>query len=125
MFVLMIARRPLALVSDHPPTPARAAGLDRFSYWRGASGRRYLFSVVPTEALADFRSVVAIFAEAGADGRFLGRVLFGIDAAGSAEAKRPEPRPGHHVLVHFMALTDADRRRLIDDLTAAPVRLAA
>src|SRR5258708_4069122 len=63
----------LAILSDDPPEPARNAGFgDRFRYWRGASGRRYLFSLVPADALPDFRSVVVMVAEHLADGRLIG-----------------------------------------------------
>jgi hypothetical protein len=114
----------LALLSDDPPEPARNAGFgDRFRYWRGASGRRYLFSLVPADALPDFRSVVVMIAERLADGRLVGRALIDVGEAGCREALRFTP--GETPFVHFLALTRDARRRLIEDLAAAPIRLAA
>ena len=111
----------LAIPSDAAPKPARRAGLDgQFRYWRGASGRRYLFSLIPPESLADFRDVVVIFAEPEGD-RLLCRALF---AAGAEPAARP-PLPGEIVLVHLLAATEAGRRRVVADLTAPRLGLAA
>jgi hypothetical protein len=43
------------------PRTARSIGLgDRFRYWRGASGRRYLFSLMPADVLDDLHNVVLI-----------------------------------------------------------------
>jgi hypothetical protein len=122
MFVLMIGA--LALLSDDPPEPALDAGYgDRFRYWRGASGRRYLFSLVPADALADFSSVVVMVAERRADGRLIGRALVDVGEAGYRYPVRFTP--SETPFVHFMALSRDARRRLIEDLAAAPVRLAA
>jgi hypothetical protein len=114
----------LALLSDDPPEPALDAGYgDRFRYWRGASGRRYLFSLVPAEALFDFRSVVVMVAERRADSRLIGRALIDVDEGGCRDPVRFTP--GEAPFVHFLALSREARRRLIEDLRAAPVRLAA
>ena len=79
----------LALLSDDPPWPALDAGYgDRFRYWRGASGRRYLFSLVPAEALFDFRSVVVMVAERQADSRLVGRALIDVDEGGCRDPVR-------------------------------------
>jgi len=103
----------LAIPSDDAPKPARRAGLDgQFRYWRGASGRRYLFSLIPPESLADFRDVVVIFAEPEGD-RLLCRALF----TAGAEPAAP-PAAGEIVLVHLLAATEAGRRRIVADLTA-------
>lgn len=114
----------LALPSDDPPEPARDAGYgDQFRYWRGASGRRYLFSLVPNEALADFRFVVVMLAERMADGRLIGRSLIEVDGAGWADPNRPAA--GEIAFVHFLAATREARQKVIEDLAAVPVRLAA
>ena len=61
MFVLMVAVVP-PLLSDAPKLAERAGFGDRFRYWRGRSGRRYLFTAVPPDDLDDFRSAVVILA---------------------------------------------------------------
>ena len=116
----------LSLLSENAPEPARHAGYGyRFRYWRGASGRRYLFSAVPSEALADFRSVVVIHAEPVAEGRLRARALFIVGADGQTDVPMPKRVPGDKVFVHFLAATEAERAQLVEDLAAAPLRLAA
>src|SRR4051794_22793584 len=100
----------LALPSDDPPEPALDAGYgDRIRYWRGASGRRYLFSLVPAEALFDFRSVVVMVAERCADGGLVGRALIDVDEGGCRDG--PRLVPGHAPFVHFLAPSREARRR--------------
>jgi hypothetical protein len=54
---------PLVLLSERPPEVPMRAGLgDRFRYIRGISGRRYLFTHIEPDELADFRSAVVILA---------------------------------------------------------------
>src|SRR5690242_1712853 len=106
----MIGR--LALLPDDPPVPVRDAGFgDRFRYWRGVSGRRYLFSLVPADALGDFRSVVVLVAGHLADGRLVGRTLIDIGDAGCREPLRLNP--GEKPFVHFLAAAGDARRRVI------------
>jgi len=108
----MVAGSP-HLLYDEKPDFAELAGLgDRFRYWRGISGRRYLFTLVPVEALGDFPHAVGMLAERVADGRLAAREVFDIPAGGPA----PRP-PGNAVaLVHLLAVTEAERRSVIDDL---------
>lgn len=115
---------PLPLLSDAVPVLARRAGLDnRFSYWQGQSGQRYLFSAVPFDALADFRSSVAILAEPTNDGRFIAWSAATIDKAGYLhlldDAWPVGAAAGTLAFVHFLAETDADRQSLVDDLFPA------
>ena len=71
------------LLSDRPPEIPQKAGLgDRFHYFRGRSGRRYLFTAVSGEALADFRSVVAILAEPAPSGGLAAHAVVTVDARG-------------------------------------------
>jgi hypothetical protein len=124
----MVAVAPPVL-SHQTPDLARRAGLgDRFFYWRGVSGRRYLFSAVPAESLADFRSAVVILAEPAGDGRLAAAAIVVLDARGrptEGEAWPPVLPHRTRALVHFLAATDADRRRLVSDLTASAFKLAA
>ena len=60
------------ILSDRPPQVPQRAGLGgRFHYFRGCSGRRYLFSSVPAETLADYRSAVVVLAESTRAGRLV------------------------------------------------------
>ncbi len=118
------------LLSDHPPELPQKAGLgDRFHYFRGRSGRRYLFSVVPDEALADFRNAVAILAEPVGRGRLSARTIVALDACGRpALGDGPWPPllpPGTLGLVHLLAASERDRSGIVADLAAMPLRLAA
>ncbi|HWB49864.1 MAG TPA: hypothetical protein VG651_12200, partial [Stellaceae bacterium] len=62
------------LLSDQPPEVPQRVGLgDRFHYFRGLSGRRYLFTAVDRRDLPDFRSAVALVAEPAAEGRLAAR----------------------------------------------------
>lgn len=120
MFVLMVAEL-LPILSDAAPGLARRAELgDRFRYWRGCSGARYLFSAVPFEALADFRRVAAIIAEPTADGAFLAWSVAIIDSTGhlaALDAAWPTCAPtGSIVFVHFLAESDAELEKLLGDL---------
>jgi hypothetical protein len=133
MFVLMVAEL-LPILSDATPGLARRAELgDRFRYWRGRSGARYLFSMVTFEALADFRRVATILAEPTADGGFLAWSAAIIDSAGrvdALDAAWPASAPeGSVVFVHFLAESDAELEALLGDLfspePAAELRLAA
>lgn len=120
------------LLSDRPPELPQKAGLGgRFHYFRGRSGRRYLFSVVPDEALGDFRHVVAILAVPAASQRLAATAIVTLDACGrpsAGDGPWPPALPhGAVCLVHLLATTERDRESLVADLApvAAPMRLAA
>lgn len=125
----MVAVAP-PLLSDQPPEVPRRAGLgDRFHYFRGVSGRRYLFSAVRPAELRDFRSAVVILARRIAGGRLAVCSVSVLDSlgrpsAGSRFGLRAIPSDTV-ALVHLLAESDADRRDLIADLVALPEALAA
>jgi len=111
----------LPILSDAATGLSRRAELgDRFRFWRGRSGARYLFSVVPFEALADFRGVAAIVAEPTADGAFLAWSAAIIDSTGrlnTLDAAWPDRTPtGSIVFVHFLAENEAELEALLGDL---------
>jgi hypothetical protein len=125
---------PLPALSDPVLGLARRAELgDRFRYWRGSSGARYLFSAVPFAALADFRSAAAILAEPTADGRYLAWSAAVIDSAGRLnrlDQSWPVGAPaGSVAFVHFLAETEAELYALVSDLfpqaATGEIRLAA
>ena len=128
MFVLMVAGLS-SLLSDHPPDTPRRAGLgDRYHYFRGFSGRRYLFTVVADRDLADFRSAVAVVARRMPRSRLAAYAATTLDAHGRCTDGLHWPPivpPGAVVLVHLLAETDAERRALVADLTPAALPLAA
>jgi hypothetical protein len=116
----MVAGSP-HLLCDEQPDFAELAGLgDRFRYWRGLSGRRYLFTLVAIETLADFPGAVGMLAERLPDGRLAAREVFEI-AANSL----PHSRSGAVALVHLLAVTEAERRRAVEDLRGPSVLSAA
>jgi hypothetical protein len=126
MFYFCSMVRTVSLLSEDAPESARNAGLGyRYRYWRGASGRRYLFTAIPSESLADFRSVVVIQAEPVADGRLRARAVYAIGEKGETDGVPPRKAPGDKVFVHFLAASEEERRRIIEDLAAVQVRLAA
>ena len=112
----------LPILSDATSGLARRAKLgDRFRYWRGRSGAPYLFSAVPFDTLADYRSAVAILAEPTADGSFLAWTAALIDASGrlNADSSWPEGVPyGSIAFVHFLAETESEQHALLDDVFA-------
>ena len=118
----MVAVQP-ALLSDQPPEVPRKAGLgDRFHYFRGASGRRYLFSQVAAKDIADFRGAVFLGAERSDGGRLAASWLGTIDTAGrltAADQRWPRLRPGALMLVHLLAAGESEREAAVADLAEA------
>jgi hypothetical protein len=129
MFVLMVAVLP-PLLSDQPPEVPRRAGLgDRFHYFRGSSGRRYLFSTVPAGELGDFHSAVVILARRAPGGRLAAYSVAVLDEtgrpAGGDRFRLRTIASDTLVLVHLLAGSEAARRELVADLVPLPVALAA
>ncbi len=126
----MVAVAP-PLLSDHPPEIPLKAGLgDRFHYFRGRSGRRYLFTLVSGEALEDFRCVVAVLAEPVPSGRLAARTVVTVDALGRigpvADLAWPPPADRQTLcLVHLLAGSEVERRAVVADLAALSMQLAA
>jgi hypothetical protein len=126
----MVAVAP-PLLSDRPPEIPQQAGLgDRFHYFRGRSGRRYLFTVVANEALADFRNVVAVLAEPTPSGRLAAHAVVTVDALGhigplAGRAGMPGRAGQTLCLVHLLAASEAERRVVVADLAALSMQLAA
>jgi hypothetical protein len=129
MFVLMVAVLP-PLLSDQPPEVPQRAGLgDRFHYFRGNSGRRYLFSAVPRDDLGSFRSAVVILARPAGNGRVAAYWITVLDLLGRPTSRDRRWPPllttDTVVLLHLLSASDAERRDLVADLSALPVALAA
>jgi hypothetical protein len=122
----MVAEPPYIL-SDRPPVPVRAGFGDRFRYLHGASGRRYLFTHIDADDLADFRSAVIVLARREPRGlRALS--ITELDANGSpiGAGRWPPAVPRDCiVLVHLLAERGEDRRAAVADLAAAGLARAA
>jgi hypothetical protein len=118
------------LLSDAQPSLAERAGFgDRFHYWRGRSGRRYLFTAVSAATVEDFRFAVVIIAERTANGRLAAREAFTTRGdwrlSDFAGASMLLSRPGAVALVHLLAVTRADRQLVLADLSIEAMSLAA
>jgi hypothetical protein len=118
------------LLSDQPPEVPRRAGLgDRFHYFRGCSGKRYLFSAVAADELGDFHSAVVILARHAGNGRLSANSVLLLDAfgrpAGSDRHRLRAISAGTVVLVHLLSGTEAERHDLVSDLLPQPLALAA
>ena len=111
------------LLSAQPPEVPRRAGLgDRFHYFQGSSGRRYLFSVVPLDELADFRSAVVIIAHTARGGRLAADRITVLDRFGRPSGHDrhwpPTATPDTVALVHLLSTSDAERHDIVSDLSA-------
>ena len=120
----MVAVVPPLLSADPPKVPLRAGLGDRFHYFRGSSGQRYLFSEVPLADLGTFASAVAMLARRTADGRLAAHAVFVVDPAGRGAGRQWAARyvAGRDTvaLIHLLAGSDEKRHALVDDLTPVP-----
>jgi hypothetical protein len=116
---------PTLLLSESPQSPGsvptRAGFGDRYRYFRGASGTRYLFTLISREELADFRSAVLLLARR--EGGCLRAIsATALDENGRSVDGKSWPRlvsPDCRLLVHLLAEGEEDRRQVVTDLTAA------
>jgi hypothetical protein len=113
------ANQPLAALAE-------ASFAQRFRHWRGASGRRYIFSVYDPLACPSYDNAVLIAAaydEAG-DARIVLVVDTGalpdIALARAKEQTAEFEAPEFHI--HLLATTRAERLALIEDLAPSKGR---
>ncbi len=111
------------------PRAAEALGLvETYSYLRGASGKRYLFTSVPEESLSDYPGAVAVRTSARRNGRrivWVGEIDplgFEHGAAIGRKSRRME------TFIHLLAREPDARRAVIRDLrnsvdVATPLRV--
>ncbi|WP_407049504.1 hypothetical protein [Methyloraptor flagellatus] len=103
------------------PMSARSIGLgERFRYWSGASGRRYLFSSMSTAALDDLTNVVVLLVATDMRGEHQVVWLGEIDGEGVRSGQpvgQAKDRPTR-AYVHLLAGSDDERRAILLDLTA-------
>lgn len=113
-------------VSARPVPLASLAGTglsDRFCYWRGRSGRRYVFSVYDRADQAaheaDYTDAVVIEAQRSADGsRRAVRVGYTGSLPGLSETawRDNSQRAATETHVHLLAASNSERRALLFDL---------
>lgn len=103
---------------DDAPSAAKALGLDkRYSYLRGASGKRYLFTVVPDGSVAEYPGAVVVLAAPGRDEARQILWVGEIDAKGYRHGQKvSRSRRRADALVHLLAEDEAARRLVIRDL---------
>lgn len=108
---------------DEAPHVARMLGLgDRYRYFYGASGRRYLFSSVPAETVEDYPNAVVVLESLADAAARSGNPWIGeIDRDGkrrgaqSFNCKLADAR----AYVHLLASGASDRKAALDDLLKA------
>jgi hypothetical protein len=123
----MVAELPILLSFPSPETTVRCVLGDRFHYFRGVSGRRYLFTRIARADLADFRSAVVMLAHREPRG-YRAFAVAELDRDGRLRAGRRWPRELPRdciVLVHLLAERATDRGAVVADLTSAALADAA
>ena len=87
---------------------------DRYQYWVGASGKRYLFTTMPVAIVGDFQNAVVLttLPRKNPESNWVGTAAqFVAKAASLGRPKR--------AYVHLLSPTRAARQAVIDDLHAA------
>ena len=110
--------RPVAPSASVPQSAASIGQGERFRYWQGASGRRYLFSRVEAGELATFADAVVILAEGSGLARF---EIGEINRAGQVRDRVGAPilLDADVAYVHLLARDAEARAAVMDDIAAA------
>jgi hypothetical protein len=122
------ARRPAgstASPNEHASAPLRALAGNalsaRFRSWRGASGRRYIFSTFDRQSCPAYEHVVAMIAAVDPDGErriiFIGDTGCFPDLALATAVKGIPADREIEFHVHLLATSRAERAAMIADLT--------
>ncbi len=94
---------------------------DRFRYWTGVSGRRYLFSTVTIADLRDFADAVVLISTGENRDTQAGRVWVGeTDCEGNLTGPQMKPREGS-AFVHLLSTHGIERRSIVEDLAATKI----
>lgn len=128
----MLTETEFPLIDGGAPAVSRLVGLaQRFHYWCGISGRRYLFTSVTAQELADFREAIVVIAGPDGAGGMVGHTVTilgdGSDGDRRAVARALRRDPRLVAFVHLLAPTEAERRAALADLLGSrpAARLAA
>lgn len=104
-------------IEHDAPRAAEALGLvETYRYVHGASGQRYLFTIVPEDGLREYPGAVAVKTVSGGRSRriaWIGEVDDQGFAHGTAIGRKPRRV---QTLVHLLARDPETRRRVIRDL---------
>jgi len=101
---------------------------DRFRYFVGGSGRRYLFTAVDVAEFGDFASGILLLArpsEDGVEARLVVPFGGGGEPAASVCRKAIGRSGPDRAYVHLLAETPGERRAVVFDLCPNLERLAA
>ena len=119
-----------ALVDAGPPKFADQCGLgERFRYWQGASGRRYLFTAMPRAEIGDIANAVVVLAERNRRGGFRG-----VDVCAPGDPGEPSVTDiladlssdsRMIAFVHLLAANASERLAIVRDFVGAEHRIAA
>lgn len=116
---------PVSIPADGKPGTAEAAGLEpRFRFWRGLSGRRYLFTEVTAETLRHFEGVVLVLTETDAHGRISARWAGSLEGRGAlAQQILRDFSFGRRLraFVHLLGTTPRMRGEIVEDIAATSV----
>lgn len=110
-----------------PKVPGLGSLGERYHYWCGRSGRRYLFSAVTAGDLLDFTAAIVVLARREGP-KVIGEQAMVLDGEGRTQLEaRLAADPRIAAFIHLLSPTDATRRAAIDDLLGgtAAQRLAA
>ncbi|WP_029057978.1 hypothetical protein [Stappia stellulata] len=105
--------------ADAPRAAAELGLTDQYRYLLGRSGKRYLFSTVPADRLADYPCAIVVMGpDVGRGGRTKKPWIGEIDRDGKRRGARLTNRDlaGRTALVHLLAGDAAKRRLVLDDL---------
>jgi hypothetical protein len=107
---------PISLRSAGAPISFDTAGIEpRFRFWRGRSGRRYLFTEVEFRELPNFRDVVLLTASETFSGDFVARSV-GLWPLHPDQGRLVSWNSGNRYFVHFLATSIHSRRIVVADL---------
>ncbi|MTI18424.1 hypothetical protein E1162_14360 [Rhodobacteraceae bacterium RKSG542] len=112
-YALFSQRQPKVAASS----VAQALGLeDRFAYWHGRSGQRYLFTRVPADELEHYSDSLVLVVKKADQSELVWSGQLDQDGQ-MLSAGLPKPMPEDCVvLLHFLATGDEDRKAAFDDL---------
>lgn len=105
-----------------PRSAAEAGITDRFRYFRGRSGRRYLFTRIEPEAVGDYERALIVLTQDRGEGE---RIIW-VDPRAARNAV-PVPAAvlaqADAVYVHLLATRAEERRRIAADIDRARIAL--
>ena len=97
-------------------------GADRFVFWRGASGKRYLCTIYDVDHVPDYAEVVALFVRRCLGGSRMAVHVEQVEAPFTADRLsllgKARELGLDEVHLHFLAGTPPERRRVLFDLKA-------